>query len=318
MAVIVSWLLDKPIRMKPLMPKLNTVAQVAFAALVLGFGFNFKPAPYELHTVMGFVTVFTLVSVSLYLVSGCGTCTPSTRTRLWIGCKTRAEICVGIRVRPRQLAFALPHAESLTRDNFLEGPAMRLLFRWSNAGRIGRAAYCRRARRGSGKSHLAAIWAERAGARAISAGALTSAADHRRAWPGHWWSRIRRRRLRRARAVSPPQSRARGGGGRPSGAHSPIASRSSCAISGRGCAPHPSCRYYRRTTCCFAADRQILRGPQLGVDEPSWATSSPGSTLLCRHARGGRSGSRLGRPVTRALAVDLLATLDRLAECSPP
>ena len=27
------------------------------------------------------------------------------------------------RVQPRQLAFALPHAESLTRDNFLEGPA---------------------------------------------------------------------------------------------------------------------------------------------------------------------------------------------------
>lgn len=26
-------------------------------------------------------------------------------------------------VHPRQLAFALPHAESLTRDNFLEGPA---------------------------------------------------------------------------------------------------------------------------------------------------------------------------------------------------
>ena len=26
-------------------------------------------------------------------------------------------------VQPRQLAFALPHAESLTRDNFLEGPA---------------------------------------------------------------------------------------------------------------------------------------------------------------------------------------------------
>ena len=43
-AVIVSWLFGKPIPMKPLMvSKLNTVAQVAFAALVLasvGFGFN--------------------------------------------------------------------------------------------------------------------------------------------------------------------------------------------------------------------------------------------------------------------------------------
>ena len=35
-AVIVSWLFDKPVPMKPLMvSKLNTVAQVAFAALVL-------------------------------------------------------------------------------------------------------------------------------------------------------------------------------------------------------------------------------------------------------------------------------------------
>jgi cardiolipin synthase len=68
-AVIVSWLFDKPIPMKPLMvSKLNTVAQVAFAALVLGsLGFGFKPKPYDL-ILMGFVTVFTLVSVSLYLM----------------------------------------------------------------------------------------------------------------------------------------------------------------------------------------------------------------------------------------------------------
>ncbi len=68
-AVIVSWLVGKPIPMKPLMvSKLNTVAQVAFAALVLAaLGFGFNPTPYEL-ILMGFVTVFTLVSVSLYLV----------------------------------------------------------------------------------------------------------------------------------------------------------------------------------------------------------------------------------------------------------
>ncbi len=68
-AVIVSWLFDKPIPMKPLMvSKLNTVAQVAFAALVLAsLGFEFPPRPYDL-ILMGFVTVFTLVSVSLYLV----------------------------------------------------------------------------------------------------------------------------------------------------------------------------------------------------------------------------------------------------------
>ena len=68
-AVIVSWLFGKPIPMKPLMvSKLNLVAQVAFAALVLAaLGFGFKSTPYDL-ILMGFVTVFTLASVSLYLV----------------------------------------------------------------------------------------------------------------------------------------------------------------------------------------------------------------------------------------------------------
>jgi len=68
-AVIVSWLFDKPVPMKPLMvSKLNTVAQVAFAALVLAsLGFNFKPYPSDL-ILMGFVPVFPLSSVSLYLV----------------------------------------------------------------------------------------------------------------------------------------------------------------------------------------------------------------------------------------------------------
>ena len=68
-AVIVSWLYGKPIPMKPLMvSKLNTVAQVGFAALVLGsLGFGFDSTPYDL-ILMGFVTVFTLLSVSFYLV----------------------------------------------------------------------------------------------------------------------------------------------------------------------------------------------------------------------------------------------------------
>ncbi|MBI5262828.1 MAG: CDP-alcohol phosphatidyltransferase family protein [Bradyrhizobium sp.] len=68
-AVIVSWLFDKPIPMRPLMvSKLNTVAQVAFAALVLAsLAFGFNPAPYDM-ILMGLVTVLTLASVSLYLV----------------------------------------------------------------------------------------------------------------------------------------------------------------------------------------------------------------------------------------------------------
>lgn len=68
-AVIVSWLFGKPIPMKPLMvSKLNTVAQVGLAALVLAsLAFGFDPVPYD-WILMGFVTVFSLVSVSLYLV----------------------------------------------------------------------------------------------------------------------------------------------------------------------------------------------------------------------------------------------------------
>ena len=68
-AVIVSWLFDKPVAMKPSMvSKLNTVAQVAFAALALGsLGFKFNPSPYDL-ILMVLVTIFTLSSVFLYLV----------------------------------------------------------------------------------------------------------------------------------------------------------------------------------------------------------------------------------------------------------
>jgi chromosomal replication initiation ATPase DnaA len=80
-------------------------------------------------------------------------------------------------VQPRQLALALPHAESLTRDNFLEGPAnaagLVLVESWPDwPNRIMLLV----GPEGAGKSHLAAIWAEQAGARSISARALTAAA----------------------------------------------------------------------------------------------------------------------------------------------
>jgi len=87
------------------------------------------------------------------------------------------ETCVAGHVQPRQLAFALPHAESLTRDNFLEGPAnaagLALVDSWPDwPNRI----MLLLGAEGSGKSHLAAIWAEEAGARSTSARALTAAA----------------------------------------------------------------------------------------------------------------------------------------------
>ena len=85
------------------------------------------------------------------------------------------ETCVAVRVQPRQLAFALPHAESLSRDNFMEGPAneagLALIDSWPDwPNRIMLLV----GPEGSGKSHLAAIWAEQAGARAIAARALTA------------------------------------------------------------------------------------------------------------------------------------------------
>jgi chromosomal replication initiation ATPase DnaA len=84
---------------------------------------------------------------------------------------------VAVRIEPRQLAFALPHAESLSRDNFLEGPAnaeaLGLIDRWPDwPNRVMLLV----GPEGSGKSHLAAIWAEEAGARSTMAHALTSAA----------------------------------------------------------------------------------------------------------------------------------------------
>ena len=87
------------------------------------------------------------------------------------------ETCVAGRVQPRQLAFALPHAESLTRDNFLEGPAntagLALVDSWPDwPNRIMLLV----GPEGSGKSHLAAIWAEQAGARSASAHTLTATA----------------------------------------------------------------------------------------------------------------------------------------------
>jgi chromosomal replication initiation ATPase DnaA len=76
--------------------------------------------------------------------------------------------------RPRQLALALDHAESHAREDFVPGPcneaALALIDSWpdwpSNAiALVGPE--------GSGKSHLASIWAAAAGARVISGRALS-------------------------------------------------------------------------------------------------------------------------------------------------
>ena len=92
------------------------------------------------------------------------------------GVPARSKTSVAGRVQPRQLAFSLPHAESLSRDNFLEGPAnaagVGLIDGWPEwPNRIMWLA----GPEGSGKSHLAAIWAEVSGARSTAANALTAA-----------------------------------------------------------------------------------------------------------------------------------------------
>lgn len=68
-AVIVSWLVEKPVPLKPLMvSKLNTVAQVLFAGLVLATrGFGLHPYPLDV-ALMAAVTILTLLSVAFYLV----------------------------------------------------------------------------------------------------------------------------------------------------------------------------------------------------------------------------------------------------------
>lgn len=74
---------------------------------------------------------------------------------------------------PRQLALALDHAEKLSREDFLPGPpnevALTMIERWPDWPAHALAVT---GPEGSGKSHLASIWAALAGARVVSARAL--------------------------------------------------------------------------------------------------------------------------------------------------
>ena len=71
---------------------------------------------------------------------------------------------------PRQLALALPHAENFSRDDFLTGAsnqaALSMVERWPDWPDRALAIV---GPEGAGKSHLAAIWADIAGARRVSA-----------------------------------------------------------------------------------------------------------------------------------------------------
>jgi len=74
---------------------------------------------------------------------------------------------------PRQLALALDHAESYAREDFLAGPsnqaALALIDAWPDWPARAVALI---GPEGSGKTHLATIWAAAAGARVVSAHGL--------------------------------------------------------------------------------------------------------------------------------------------------
>ena len=67
--VVLAWVMGNPFKMRPLVvSKLNTVAQIAFACVVLGsLGFGVNVAPLDV-ILMGLVGVLTLLSVAAYLV----------------------------------------------------------------------------------------------------------------------------------------------------------------------------------------------------------------------------------------------------------
>ena len=114
-------------------------------------------------------------------------------------------------LRPRQLALALDHAASYARDDFLAGPgneaALRLIESWPDWPANAVALI---GPEGSGKTHLATIWAAGGGSarhfrpRARRGRAAACARDRGARCRGC------RHGPRRARAVSPPQPRPRG------------------------------------------------------------------------------------------------------------
>jgi chromosomal replication initiation ATPase DnaA len=213
------------------------------------------------------------------------------------------------------LAFSLPHAESLSRDNFLEGPAnaagLALIDSWPEwPNRIMWLA----GPEGSGKSHLAAIWAEDAGARSISASVLTAAAVPGALATGALVVEDLRPKELDERAVFHLMNLAREDGayvlftGREPPAALDIELRDLRsrlrAVPAVSLLP-PDDQLFRGLIVKFCADRQLT------VDESVvsyLATRLERSSAAARHAieRLDSEALRLGRPVTRALAAELL------------
>ena len=219
------------------------------------------------------------------------------------------------RVQPRQLAFALPHAESLTRDNFLEGPAnaagLALVDSWPEwPNRIMLLV----GPEGCGKSHLAAIWAEQAGARSTAAHTLTAAAVPGALATGALVVEDLRSSDFDERALFHLMNLAREDGafvlvtarGSPSAFQIELRDLRSRlrAVPTVSLLP-PDDQLFRALIVKFCADRQ------LAVDETVvsyLATRIERSYAAARHAVEllDAEALRLGRPVSRALAAELL------------
>lgn len=218
-------------------------------------------------------------------------------------------------IRPRQLAFVLPHEESRSRDNFLEGPAnaaaLALIDAWPEWPN---RAMMLVGPEGSGKSHLAAIWAESAGARSTTAQALspvnvpaalaTGAVVVEDLRPGGFDERALFHLLNLAREdaafvlitarvpASALQVELRDLGSR---------LRALPAVS----LLPPDDQLFRALIVKFSADRQLsvdeaVVGYIASRIERSYAAARQAIDLLDREAL------RLGRPITRALAAELL------------
>jgi cardiolipin synthase len=69
-AVILSWLVGRPVRLKPLtVSKLNTVAQILLVAVALGSrGYRFDAEPF-LSLLMAVVAALTLLSIGFYVAA---------------------------------------------------------------------------------------------------------------------------------------------------------------------------------------------------------------------------------------------------------
>jgi chromosomal replication initiation ATPase DnaA len=226
---------------------------------------------------------------------------------------------VASRVHPRQLAFALPHAESLTRDNFLEGPAnaagLALIDGWPEwpsrtMTLVGPES--------SGKSHLAAIWAEQAGARSTTAHALTAANVPAALATGALVVEDLNAAAFDERALFHLLNLAREDQAyllitarmAPSALQVELSDlRSRLRALPMVCLQPPDDQLFRALIVKFCADRQ------LAVDESVvsfLATRLERSTAAARHAVTQLDGEalRLGRPVTRALAAEVLRKAD--------